>query len=51
MRLPPVIVMMNMSMAVIDIQFRKLPLQAPEHVWFGMPAAVLVGLNWVDAYA
>ncbi len=51
MRLPPVIVMMNMSMAVIDIQFRKLPLHSPEHVWFGIAAAVPVGLNWVDAYA
>ena len=45
MRLPPVIVMMNMSMAVIDTQFRKLPLHAPEHVWLGIAAAVLVGLN------
>ena len=42
--------MMNMSMAVIDIQFRKLPLHSLEHVWFGIPAAVPVGLNWVDAY-
>jgi hypothetical protein len=49
MRLPPVIVRMNMSMAVIDIQFRKLPLHAPEHVR-PAPAAPLV-LNWLEEYA
>jgi hypothetical protein len=32
-------------MAVIETQFRKLPLHEPEHVWLGSTAAVLVGLN------